>query len=162
MKDGSFMSTGLKKSGLDGASGDSQKPNEVVREEDGGNDAEQLTAGDATTDDAALPGNITVWIAGDSTVANGLSPCPTGWGAFFTSNFQEGVTIVNSAVGGRSVRTWLYEVGTTMDISGECVLAKDESGAPKLQSRWQAMLDGMQAGDYLLVQFGTEDRLPND
>jgi len=145
---------------IDGASGDSEKPNEVVREEDGGTDAEQLTAGDATTDDAARPGNITVWVAGDSTVANGLSPCPTGWGAFFASNFQEDVTIVNSAVGGRSVRTWLYEVGTTMDSSGECVLAKDESGEPKLQPRWQAMLDGMQAGDYLLIQFGINDSSP--
>jgi lysophospholipase L1-like esterase len=65
--------------------------------------------------------------------------------------------VVNSAVGGRSVRTWLYNVQTTMDSSGECNLAKDASGAPTVQARWQQMLDGMKAGDYLFIQFGIND-----
>ena len=101
-------------------------------------------------------GDITIWIAGDSTVANG-SNCPIGWGAEFADYFDDRVTVTNSAVGGRSVRTWLYNVGTTMDSSGECVLATDSSGMPTVQARWQAMLDGMKAGDYLFIQFGIND-----
>jgi len=101
-------------------------------------------------------GDITIWIAGDSTVANG-SNCPIGWGAAFADSFDQRVTVTNRAVGGRSVRTWTYNVGTSMDSSGECVLATDSSGMPTLQARWQEMLDGMQAGDYLFIQFGIND-----
>ena len=74
--------------------------------------------------------------------------------------FGAAVTVKNSAVGGRSVRTWLYNVQTTMDASGECVLAEDANGNPTLQSRWSAMLDatsGMKTGDYLFIQFGIND-----
>jgi lysophospholipase L1-like esterase len=99
---------------------------------------------------------ITIWIAGDSTVAN-ASNCPIGWGAMFANSFDERVTVTNRAVGGRSVRTWMYNVGTSMDASGECVLATDSSGMPTLQPRWQEMLDGMQSGDYLFIQFGIND-----
>jgi lysophospholipase L1-like esterase len=104
---------------------------------------------------------VKVWIAGDSTVAsNGGTPCPIGWGGPFPTLFGPGVTVTNSAVGGRSVRTWLYNVQTVMDATGECVLDKDASGNPTLQSRWQAMLNatsGMKAGDYLFIQFGIND-----
>src|SRR5690606_6703059 len=64
------------------------------------------------------------------------------------------------AVGGRSVRTWLYNVGTTMDSSGECELARDGSGEPTVQARWQQMLDEMGPGDVLLIQFGINDGSP--
>jgi len=104
---------------------------------------------------------IKIWIAGDSTVAsNGGTPCPIGWGGPFPTLFGTGVSVTNSAVGGRSVRTWLYSVQTVMDATGECVLDKDSSGNPILQSRWQAMLNatsGMKAGDYLFIQFGIND-----
>lgn len=103
------------------------------------------------------PTKYKVWIAGDSTVANGSTPCPIGWGAKFQTLFDQNVTVVNSAVGGRSVRTWLYDVTTKMDSTGECVLTKDASGNPTVQDRWQAMLDGMKAGDYLFIQFGIND-----
>jgi len=106
------------------------------------------------------PGPITVWIAGDSTVANGQTPCPRGWGGVIGSRFDERVSVVNSAVGGRSVHTWLYNVQTVMDASGECALTRDGNGNPTLQPRWQAMLDGMQAGDYLFIQFGINDGSP--
>ena len=80
---------------------------------------------------------VTVWIAGDSTVqSSGGTPCPIGWGGPFPMSFTAAVTVKNSAVGGRSVRTWLYNVQTTMDASGECVLARDANGNPTLQSRW--------------------------
>ncbi|WP_438014105.1 GDSL-type esterase/lipase family protein [Sorangium sp. So ce315] len=101
--------------------------------------------------------DITIWLAGDSTVANGQTPCPAGWGGQLAALFDDRVTVVNSAVGGRSVRTWLYEVQTTMDSTGECALNRDASGEPVLQDRWVRMLDGMKAGDYLFIQFGIND-----
>ncbi len=105
-------------------------------------------------------GPATVWLAGDSTVANGNTPCPVGWGKGFDALFDDRITVVNSAVGGRSVRTWLYDVQGTKDASGECVLAMN-GATPVLQARWQAMLDGMKTGDFLLIQFGINDGDPN-
>ena len=67
------------------------------------------------------------------------------------------MTVVNSAVGGRSVRTWLYNVTTSMDAAGECVLQKDAAGEPTIQARWGDMLSGMKTGDYLFIQFGIND-----
>jgi lysophospholipase L1-like esterase len=105
---------------------------------------------------------LTIWIAGDSTVANGNTPCPRGWGGELSSHFAEHVTVNNSAAGGRSVHTWLYDVQDVLDSSsGECALALDASGEPVLQPRWQAMLDGMRAGDYLFIQFGINDGDPS-
>jgi lysophospholipase L1-like esterase len=101
-------------------------------------------------------GNVTIWIAGDSTVATG-GPCPIGWGGKFKALFNSKVTVTNSAVGGRSVRTWLYDVQDTKDSAGECNLAKDAQGNPTVQERWTAMLTGMKAGDYLFIQFGIND-----
>jgi lysophospholipase L1-like esterase len=121
----------------------------------GGGSAGSAGAGGA----GALPA-ITLWIAGDSTVANGSSPCPIGWGGQFKPYFNDRVSVTNSAVGGRSVRTWLYNVQTTMDAAGECVLERDANGDPTLQARWQAMLSattGMKSGDYLFIQFGIND-----
>jgi lysophospholipase L1-like esterase len=112
------------------------------------------------TDRAQLP-NLTVWIAGDSTVANGETPCPRGWGGVIGQRFDGRVKINNSAVGGRSVHTWLYMVGPDMDATGECTLARDAAGEPLLQPRWQAMLDGMRPGDYLFIQFGINDGDPS-
>ncbi len=127
----------------------------------GGGD-DRSTAGSVSGTEAAasalsaLP-VVTIWIAGDSTVANGSSPCPIGWGGQLAPYFDDQVTVVNSAVGGRSVRTWLYDVQSVMDGTGECVLTLDASGQPVLQARWQAMLDRMKAGDYLFIQFGIND-----
>ncbi|MFC1642608.1 hypothetical protein ACFL5O_07975 [Myxococcota bacterium] len=114
------------------------------------------TAPGSAGDNGAMD-SITVWLAGDSTMAKGSNPCPVGWGAEFDSLFNSRVTVNNSAVGGRSVRTWLYNVSTATDSSGECVLSTDASGKPTVQARWQAMLDGMKEGDYLLIQFGIND-----
>ena len=100
---------------------------------------------------------ITVWLAGDSTVATGGAACPIGWGRDFAGNFNTNVTVQNLAVAGRSVRTWLYDVQSTMGSDGECLLNTDASGAPVLQARWQTMLNGMKQGDYLLIQFGIND-----
>jgi lysophospholipase L1-like esterase len=98
------------------------------------------------------PAKITVWLAGDSTVANGSTPCPVGWGKPFQSLFGADVTVTNSAQGGRSVQTWLFDVSTTMGGNGECVLNSDT-----YLSAWTTMLGGMKSGDYLFVQFGIND-----
>jgi lysophospholipase L1-like esterase len=96
--------------------------------------------------------NITLWLAGDSTVANGSTPCPTGWGKSFQSLFNAKVTVVNSAQGGRSVQTWLYDVGTTKGTDGECVL-----NSTTYLTAWSNMLTNMETGDYLFIQFGIND-----
>jgi lysophospholipase L1-like esterase len=108
-------------------------------------------------------GPITIWIAGDSTVATkSQTPCPIGWGGQFGAHFNEQVTVVNSAIAGRSVRTWLYDVQGTMDTaSGECVRTLDAGGQPTLQQRWKDMLANMKSGDYLFIQFGINDGDPN-
>ncbi|HEX8347599.1 MAG TPA: cellulose binding domain-containing protein [Actinoplanes sp.] len=102
------------------------------------------------------PSNITVWMAGDSTMANATN-CPVGWGSQFAPYFTGNVRVVNSAAGGRSIQTWLYDpnVTTEMNPAGECVI-----NPATYSARWQAMLNagtGMKAGDYLLIQFGIND-----
>ncbi|HEY6528219.1 MAG TPA: carbohydrate-binding protein [Cellvibrionaceae bacterium] len=100
---------------------------------------------------------ITVWIAGDSTVADGNTPCPVGWGKTIGDYFNDKVTIKNSALGGRSVRTWLYDVKDQAGSNGECKISTNSDGSPVLQSRWTSMLEQMRAGDYLIIQFGIND-----
>ncbi|MEV6299150.1 cellulose binding domain-containing protein [Actinoplanes sp. NPDC051861] len=96
---------------------------------------------------------VTVWMAGDSTMMN-ASACPIGWGSQFGPNFTSAVTVQNSAVGGRSIQTWLYEgnVTTVKNSAGECTLS-----STAYSSRWTAMLNGFKSGDYLIVQFGIND-----
>ncbi|MFF5369943.1 GDSL-type esterase/lipase family protein [Streptomyces sp. NPDC013187] len=105
---------------------------------------------------AAQP--VTVWLAGDSTMANpGSARCPVGWGSQFDALFDADVTVRNQAVGGRSIQTWMYEgnVSSTKGSDGECRLTSSA-----YSSRWQSMLNastGMKAGDYLFIQFGIND-----
>jgi lysophospholipase L1-like esterase len=106
----------------------------------------------------SLPSSdVTVWIAGDSTVANGNTPCPRGWGGVIAPLFIDGVTVNNAAVGGRSVRTWMNYVQSEMGGDGECLRDVDGAGVPLVQDRWQTMLDEMDEGDFLLIQFGIND-----
>ncbi len=101
-------------------------------------------------------GPTTIWIAGDSTVANGSTPCPVGWGKVFASYFDDRVTVVNNAKGGASVVDWLYSMTTNM-VDGECVPQTNPDGSYVVQARWQQILDGMQSGDTLFIQFGIND-----
>lgn len=112
-------------------------------------------SGGATSDgDTGEQGPITVWLAGDSTVRNN-APC-AGWGDHFQAYFNSNVTVVNSALAGRGIRQWLYY--TTDVLNGEdCAVETDGSGQPRIQDRWQNMLDNMKAGDYLFIQFGIND-----
>jgi lysophospholipase L1-like esterase len=95
-----------------------------------------------------------VWMAGDSTMANPSATCPVGWATEFDSLFHSNIVVNNLAVAGRSIQTWLYEGGVTSTIgsSGECVLS-----STTYSTRWQQVLNGIQAGDYLFIQFGIND-----
>jgi lysophospholipase L1-like esterase len=106
---------------------------------------------------SASAASVKVWLAGDSTMSNPQSSCPVGWGSQFDPLFKEDVTVVNNAVAGRSIQTWLYEsnVKSTKDSAGECVVSPRT-----FHQRWLNMLDptnGMKAGDYLMIQFGIND-----
>lgn len=106
---------------------------------------------------AAAAPKITVWMAGDSTMQNATT-CPIGWGNQFKPFFNSDVTVVNSAVGGRSIQTWLHDPNVTANknAAGECIVDNPNT----FSTRWQAMLNpttGMKAGDYLFIQFGIND-----
>lgn len=100
---------------------------------------------------------IKIYLAGDSTVQQCSGTCPCGWGSQFDPLFNDQVTVVNRAVGGRSIQTWLYEgaVSSTLGGDGECTLSSET-----YDKRWRDMLDattGMKPGDYLFIQFGIND-----
>lgn len=84
------------------------------------------------TDDG---GDVTIYIAGDSTVQTyRASYAPQqGWGALLGNYFTDNVTVSNHAIAGRSSKSF-YDNG-----------------------RLDSILNSIQAGDYLLVQFGIND-----
>ncbi|HLM55439.1 MAG TPA: rhamnogalacturonan acetylesterase [Pyrinomonadaceae bacterium] len=80
---------------------------------------------------------VTVFITGDSTAAPKLETKrpETGWGEHLQKHFDERkVRVDNRAANGRSTRTFISE------------------------NRWQAVLDKLKAGDYVLIQFGHNDQ----
>jgi lysophospholipase L1-like esterase len=79
---------------------------------------------------------ITVWLAGDSTMAPKQPDRrpETGWGEAFQPCFDSTeVRIANRAVNGRSTRSFAAE------------------------GRWKAIVDSLQPGDYVFIQFGHND-----
>lgn len=77
----------------------------------------------------------TVYLIGDSTMCEyepKRAPV-TGWGMPFRYFFDSTVRIDNRARGGRSTRTFISE------------------------NRWRPVADSLQAGDYVLMQFGHND-----
>jgi lysophospholipase L1-like esterase len=82
-------------------------------------------------------GPIRVFIAGDSTVStytDTASPNDqAGWGQMLPGQYSNQVTVDNRAVGGRTARRFIDE------------------------GRLDAIWNDIRAGDYLLVQFGTND-----
>jgi lysophospholipase L1-like esterase len=81
------------------------------------------------------PEKIHVWLIGDSTCANKeIRAFPeTGWGMPFTFFFDSTVQVRNMAVNGRSTKSFIVE------------------------NRWQHVLDSLQEGDYVFIQFGHND-----
>ena len=85
---------------------------------------------------AAQPKPTTIFLAGDSTMAKKLPEKrpETGWGEMLPNFFREGTVIIdNRAQNGRSTRTFISE------------------------GRWQAIVDALQPGDYVFIQFGHND-----
>ncbi|MEP6731080.1 MAG: rhamnogalacturonan acetylesterase [bacterium] len=82
------------------------------------------------------PKPITIWLAGDSTMAQKLPEKrpETGWGEMLGQYFRpDEVHIANRAMNGRSTRTFISE------------------------GRWRAITDSIAAGDYVFIQFGHND-----
>ncbi len=78
----------------------------------------------------------TIFIAGDSTSANG-NPAAVGWGRMLGEYFDPAkIHVVNASRGGRSSRTFVTE------------------------GHWDKMLAEVRAGDVVLIQFGHNDGGP--
>ncbi|GAB2871655.1 rhamnogalacturonan acetylesterase [Streptomyces mayteni] len=84
---------------------------------------------------AAAAAGPTVYIASDSTAQtyNSSYEPQTGWGQVLDRYFADDVTVANHAIGGRSSRNFIE------------------------QGRLQTILNQIQPGDYLFVQFGHND-----
>ena len=97
-----------------------------------------IASGTAGAAGAANLPALSVYIAGDSTVSDyTLDPqdpkSQAGWGQMLGPNYIGKVKVLNKAVGGRTARRFIQEGSLS------------------------AILKVIQAGDYLLVQFGTND-----
>lgn len=83
---------------------------------------------------------VTVFVAGDSTAAQKLvtKRPETGWGERLQQHFDtDAVRVQNHARNGRSTRTFIAE------------------------GRWQAVVNELRPGDYVLIQFGHNDGSPD-
>src|SRR5437870_4741569 len=85
----------------------------------------------------AMPANkkITIWLVGDSTMSKkDVKAYPeTGWGMPFVNFWDSTVKVDNRAVNGRSSKSFIAE------------------------NRWQPVVDNLQEGDYVFIQFGHND-----
>jgi lysophospholipase L1-like esterase len=85
---------------------------------------------------AGAPAPITVYLAGDSTMAEKRPDRrpETGWGEALQQHFDPGtVRVANHAANGRSTRTFIAE------------------------GRWRLIVDSLRPGDYVFIQFGHND-----
>jgi lysophospholipase L1-like esterase len=84
------------------------------------------------------PQHITVYLAGDSTMADKeVKAYPeTGWGMPFHAFFDSTVTVKNIAKNGRSTKSFITE------------------------GLWSSITNNLKAGDYVLIQFGHNDEVP--
>ena len=80
---------------------------------------------------------IKVWLIGDSTMANKETKAypETGWGMPFTYFFDSTVVVDNRAKNGRSTKSFIDE------------------------GLWQPVVNSLQEGDYVLIQFGHNDEV---
>ena len=83
---------------------------------------------------------VTIYTIGDSTMANKKPDVypETGWCQVLNQFFDSTVTIKNHGVNGRSSKSFIGE------------------------GRWQAILDSLQPGDYVFIQFGHNDEKDYD
>lgn len=99
---------------------------------------EMASAQQAVTENSGK--KITVFTIGDSTMANKKAEVApeTGWCQAFPTFVDETVVIKNRAVNGRSTKSFITE------------------------GRWKAVLDSLQSGDYVFIQFGHNDQKIQD
>lgn len=95
----------------------------------------QNVINDTYSNEPVVVANPTVYLAGDSTVQTyAASKQPqAGWGQMIDRYLDENVTISNQAIGGRSSRSFIE------------------------QGRLDTILNQIQSGDYLMIQFGHND-----
>lgn len=82
----------------------------------------------------------TIFVIGDSTAAEKGNPSKNperGWGMVLQGCFDDKVLVDNHAVNGRSSKSFIDE------------------------GRWQKLLDKIQPGDYVVIQFGHNDEKPD-
>ncbi|WP_288131101.1 rhamnogalacturonan acetylesterase [Microbulbifer sp.] len=86
-------------------------------------------------EEAAERETTKVFMAGDSTMSiKDIKDYPeTGWGVPFAVFFEDGIEVDNRARNGRSTRTFIEE------------------------GRWAGIMEELQAGDYVVIQFGHND-----
>lgn len=93
--------------------------------------------GKAQAGESRRQGRPVIFTIGDSTVKNGDGSGRNGqwgWGAFLGNYiYPDSATVENFALGGRSSRTYIEE------------------------GLWKEVLQGLQPGDYVLIQFGHND-----
>lgn len=84
---------------------------------------------------------VRIFMVGDSTMANKDTTGgkqERGWGMVLNEFFTDDVVIYNHAVNGRSTKSFIDE------------------------GRWEKVLDLLQPGDYVIIQFGHNDEKKND
>ena len=83
---------------------------------------------------------IHVFMIGDSTMADKdpKTEPETGWGQMLQSFFKDTVKVSNHAKNGRSSKSFIDE------------------------GLWKVVLDSMQSGDYVIIQFGHNDQKPDE
>ena len=81
---------------------------------------------------------IKIFLVGDSTISikDPKAFPETGWGMPFVNFWDSTVTVDNRAMNGRSTRTFMEE------------------------KRWEPVVNEMQEGDYVFIQFGHNDEVP--
>ncbi|UCH13151.1 MAG: rhamnogalacturonan acetylesterase [Bacteroidales bacterium] len=85
--------------------------------------------------------NITIYMIGDSTMSDKPGPESNperGWGQMLPGFFNEGVTVKNLALNGRSSKSFINE------------------------GHWSKVLDTLSPGDYVFIQFGHNDQKYKD
>jgi len=82
---------------------------------------------------------IHIFMIGDSTMANKKVEAEPerGWGQMLPNYFTDKISVSNHAQNGRSSKSFIGE------------------------GRWQAVLDSLQPGDYVIIQFGHNDMKPD-
>lgn len=78
---------------------------------------------------------VRIFMAGDSTMQTykDMDKPQRGWGQMLPDFFNDKTDIINMSIGGRSTKTFQTE------------------------GRWQKLVDSLQAGDWVIIQFGHND-----